>query len=57
MWFDYVYLNDQKDSFMIVFDVTPGSGVSNYVWFSKEDIEEAEKEWNDLKEGKSNTGI
>ena len=53
MWFDYIYLNNQKDSFMVVFDVTPGSGVINYVWFSKEDIEEAEKEWHDLKEGKS----
>ena len=51
MWFDYIYLNNQKDSFMVVFDVTPGSHIVNYVWFSKEDIEEAEKHRNDLMQG------
>ena len=41
----------------MVLGITPGSSESNYVWFSKEDIEEAEKDLNDLKEGKSNSGI
>ena len=57
MWFDYVYLNNQKDYFMVVFDVTPGSSIVKYVWFSKEDIEEAEKDWNDLMQGKGDGGL
>jgi len=48
MWFEYLYLNNQQDNIMIVFDITPGSTQLNYVWFGKEDIEEAEKKWNEL---------
>ena len=48
MWFEYLYLNNQQDNIMIVFDITPGSTQLNYVWFGKEDIKEAEKKWNEL---------
>jgi len=51
MWLEYRYL-DQKDEAVVLFHVVGGAEPVPHQWYVKDDIVEAENEWNDIKSGK-----